>query len=299
MVKEKTKWLRVSKARPCAICEHDDWCGVSQDGTVACCMRIPSLKPIKNDGGFIHQLSGPHLLGLPVQRKKVQVALEQWQGMAAAFYANGQRKRLAASRELGVTVKSLEDLGVGEGRDERRELTYSSWPERNDKGLVTGITRRYTKPVFDGKNKIMLPGGKRGLYYAKEWREARTLFIPEGGSDTAAILSVGLQAVGRPSATGCLPLLASLLSTYNGTIVVLGERDRKDIKDHGECDGCSHCWPGLHGARRTLVRLKQSNPARKVVAMLPPDPFKDARAFLAEYRHITEMEFLASLEEVR
>lgn len=91
--------------------------------------------------------------------------------------------------------------------------------------------------------------------------------IVEGASDTAAILSLGLVAVGRPSATGGLSILAALVRGRK--VVVFGENDEKP-------DGF---WPGKHGAEKTLTALEGvcSNPR----IVFPPGEYKDVRQWIS------------------
>lgn len=49
------KLARVTKKRPCRVCAHPDWCGISPDGALAVCMRVESMKSARN-GGWIHIL---------------------------------------------------------------------------------------------------------------------------------------------------------------------------------------------------------------------------------------------------
>jgi len=48
------KFRRVSRKRPCSVCEKPDFCGYSQDGTISICMRVRSDKASKN-GGWVHR----------------------------------------------------------------------------------------------------------------------------------------------------------------------------------------------------------------------------------------------------
>lgn len=48
---------RVTKKHKCPICSGSDWCGFTDDGKMAICMRVWSEKKAKN-GGFIHFLDG-------------------------------------------------------------------------------------------------------------------------------------------------------------------------------------------------------------------------------------------------
>ena len=62
-------------------------------------------------------------------------------------------------------------------------------------GRIIGINRRFR----DGSKKH-LKGTKRGLTYAEDWATTDgPILLPEGGSDTAALLTMGLAAIGRPS----------------------------------------------------------------------------------------------------
>jgi len=48
-------WNRVSRRSPCPVCSKIDWCSVSTDGAVACCMRVESGRALRN-GGWLHRL---------------------------------------------------------------------------------------------------------------------------------------------------------------------------------------------------------------------------------------------------
>lgn len=49
------KLRRVTKRHPCEVCGKQTWCGYSEDGSVAVCMRVESDKPTKNRG-WLHVL---------------------------------------------------------------------------------------------------------------------------------------------------------------------------------------------------------------------------------------------------
>lgn len=303
MLYEKTVWTRVRRDRPCPVCGKADWCVASHDGSVAICMRQPSGKPVKNDGGWLHNLKDPIPDRLPPPTKRTSKPIGCWQGIAAAAYIAGGRKRIALSRELGVSVAALELLEVGAGYDERRDLSYSTWPERDAKGNVVGINRRYPSPVSHGSSKLMIPGSRRGLYWGKHKSlgPSKRLYIPEGGTDTATLISNGMSAVGRPSNTGCLPELATLLQGFRFDVIILGERDKKGegCRNSEDCKGCSTCWPGVYGARRTAKKLGKSVLAKKPMVMLPQAGYKDVREWYAAHRGATEEEFISTLVEIK
>jgi hypothetical protein len=174
------------------------------------------------------------------------------------FTASGAAAvRVGLARCLGISPPALEVLGVGSGQDAAGQ--FSSWPERDGSGMVVGIVRRYG----DGSKKHM-SGGSAGLYYANSWRDtAGPVLLPEGGSDTAALLTMGLSAIGRPSNTGGIQHLAKLLRHDRRQVVAIGENDRKPdrvgamAQCPSGCPGCSWCWPGKFGAKATAERLTQ------------------------------------------
>ncbi len=49
-------WKRVSKDEYCPICGKHDWCTVTTDGMIACCMRVEAEKQAANNG-WIHYLN--------------------------------------------------------------------------------------------------------------------------------------------------------------------------------------------------------------------------------------------------
>lgn len=48
---------RVTRRRPCPVCQKPDWCLVSPEGTGALCMRKASARPARRGGGWWHSFS--------------------------------------------------------------------------------------------------------------------------------------------------------------------------------------------------------------------------------------------------
>jgi hypothetical protein len=139
-----------------------------------------------------------------------------------------ERKRkvreLAAS--LGVTVKSLNALRVGwsDVRDGRWVI-----PERDHRKRIVGMSYRHP----DGL-RTSAEGGRRGLIIPRELAETGTVYVCEGMSDTAAMISAGRCAIGRSSATGSKLVKAWLarfiLDHFNGRrVVIVGDRDAAGV----------------------------------------------------------------------
>jgi len=283
-MKAKTKWVRVSRANVCPVCQHSDYCTLSEDGAVVKCMRIESPKPVAK-GGWIHEMTNP----IPVQRKAElpaePIPLREWSLRAKESYeresAAGARVELAG--KLGVSVESLEMLGVGVGYDDYQRR-YWSMPERDSLRRVRAIQMRYP----DGK-KFYVKGSKPGLYLVEDWRKPKgPILVVEGASDTAACLTMGLCVIGRPSNTGGVNLLIPLVRDSNRPVIVIGEMDEKPSRRGTvkqcplDCKGCSFCWPGMYGASMTADALKRAT-KRRISWRMCPDGAKDSREWLNKF----------------
>jgi hypothetical protein len=184
----------------------------------------------------------------------------------AAKAGHTEWRRLASM--LGVSVTSLQQLEVGyEPQTSERDSEHWLFPERDCVGKVIGLTRRYATG-----RKLQLPGSHRGLTFDPSQNWSEIVLVPEGASDVAAALTMGLCAVGRPNNLGGVELLGALLwpaQKAGVVIVVMAERDEKP-------DGR---WPGLDGAIRTAQRLADAWD-QPVGYALPGDDQKDIRSWL-------------------
>lgn len=244
-------WIRVSRSEPCQICAKQSWCQRTADGTVAHCMRVESPKEAKS-GGWIHKLSEPLPAAIPRKKPK---RIEDVSRLVHKMYQEGATVRRRLSRELGVSVRSLEALRVGAGYDDWNGREWSGWPSRDARGRFIGIIRRYD----DGAKKTLAGTSNAGVFAPNDWwKTGGEVWIVEGGSDTAACLSHGICAIGRPSNVGGSKVIGKMLNRRAKlrTILVYGENDKKD-----ECPVdcgkryCQACWPGLYGARKVAGEL--------------------------------------------
>lgn len=292
MVQDR-QWSRVTRGAKCPICGKGDYC--TRSGGLVLCMRVESPKPSScRMGGWLHSIDDGHE-PTPTTLPKRERPNIDWGVLAQDMFTSptAAEERFYLAKTLGVSEAALVELKVGRGWDDYRSLPYSSWPERDAAGKVVGIVRRYRS----GDKKTM-QFSSHGLYYATNFLRMRRgpVFLPEGGSDTAAMLGVGLNVVGRPSNLGGVDQLAAMLATCRNEVVVLGERDEKPDKrgEHDSCPstclGCLRCWPGMVGAKETAARLKKHLRQRVRWAMLPPSA-KDVRAWLNQ-NSMTAVEFL-------
>ena len=158
------------------------------------------------------------------------------------------------AERLGVSPKSLNDLCVG--WDERMD-SYT-FPMRNADGEIIGVRRH-----GPGDRKWAVKGSKQGLFIPRgdnHWWEK--MCVTEGPSDTAAMLSIGLLAVGRPSCTGATDLVVQFCRAHKAKeVIVVADSDT----------------PGMNGAAALAGRLVK---AGKMVKLLIPPKHKDAREWI-------------------
>lgn len=150
--------------------------------------------------------------------------------------------------------------------------------ERNAQGEVIGTAYR----ALDG-SKSFEPGGKRGLIV--EWpldtyagsSAASPVYVCEGASDTAALMSLGLDAIGVPMAGQCGAMLAEVLADRHSVIV----------SDNDEA--------GHNGTQKLTEQLVRSCASLRVIS--PPTDSKDARAAVNAGSLAADFEALASMND--
>jgi putative DNA primase/helicase len=153
----------------------------------------------------------------------------------------------------GVTAEAWTKLAKADG---------ARWAiaERDASGEVVGTAYRNADASKDFK-----PGGKRGLilpwplpFYAGT-SVANPIFITEGASDAAALLGLGLEAVGVPMAGHGGTMLAELLADRPHVVIIADADDA-----------------GRRGAEKIGAELAPRCAGVKIIE--PPLGAKDARA---------------------
>lgn len=268
----------------CPVCDASSWCTISADGSLVRCCRAPSDRPAPSKRGepawihVVHGVVSERIQLRPEKERKYKTVKQVTEIANRAFnhrLAQSTREQLA--RDLGVSYGALCAMCVGYGTDD--DGPYSTWPSRNAIGEMIGINRRYQ----DGTKKLQY-GTQGGLYYCvpRAGLATRTVIVVEGGSDTAAAYTIGLFAIGRHSNTGGADMIKAM-GVEN--LLVLGEWDEHAEKRGNpkhpwcpaDCKGCSHCFPGLFGAKTVAQQL-----GCKYV--FPPAGCKDLREVLAQGR---------------
>lgn len=258
---------RVSRQNPCPICKKPDYCLVSSDGSAAICPRMDqgAVKRI-GEAGWLHRLRdrddwrdfrrrAPMLAIAPPPRCKPGEAGD-FGATARAWARSVSAAALEGfARELGVSADSLGRLGVG------WSAGHSAWafPMHDPAGRIVGVRLRFGNgeklSVKGGHEALFIPSGMPGP--GAPWPDGARLYVAEGASDTAALLTIGLRAVGRPSCTGGTRYIVEL-SRGRSTVIVA------DVDE-----------PGRKGAKALADVLRMHCPDARII--FPPLGAKDIR----------------------
>lgn len=268
-------YARVSRSRPCPICEKPDWCLLARDGSHAICARVAVGGVFCGEPGWKHDLTNATPTTIPGHvREKAQFDASAY---AIAFERAITTDQLAdLSADLGVSVESLRRLRTG-WCTEHDAPAFPMW----QRGQICGIRIRTRDAKFcirDSTNGFFLPRGVDG---------SEDLYIVEGPTDTAAGLDLGLDIIGKPNATACTDeLLRYLLAKQPETVVFIGENDEPDrFGKRAGVDGpreqCRRAvaaglnavfilplagkdlreWKNVHGATRSIIEALVRNAA--------------------------------------
>ncbi len=272
MNSENTKWLRVSRSRPCPVCKRPDWCLVAPDGSAAICARTESDRRC-GEAGYLHKLRDTGATYRRVQRTRTVAASIP----APAFTELSERYRRAAiptmierfALQLGVSTESLIRLAVG--------WDGESWtfPMRNPAGNIVGIRRR-----LPNGRKLAAKGGKEGLFIPADLPASGLLLVSEGPTDTAALLTLGFAVIGRPSCLGGVRYCCELARGRPAVVVA-------DADD-----------PGRRGAEALANTLRVY--CLDVRVIVPPFASKDARDWVRSGARAADVQAaIAQAEAVR
>jgi hypothetical protein len=228
------------------------------------CARTESRKRVGNSGaGWLHRLRDDGWRDRPRQRRvKVETprepAIECWRLAGEWYGALGKCQRGYIARDLGVTVDALEFMRVGWSAKHRA----TTWPMRGGDGHICGIRFRRDDGI-----KFSVRGGRNGIFVGQLPDGPAfpgVLIIVEGATDTAAMLSIGIEACGRPSCSGGSDAIIKFCSPDRWERVAI-------VADADE--------PGQRGARSLAARLVGYVPDG--VRIVTP-PTKDVRDWVRQ-----------------
>ena len=238
---------RVSRKHVCPVCKHGDWCLVGK--TVIICMRTPSDRTKTfADGsvGWLHRLDGQPLPEFKPRKSEVvnKPAINMDTLWGRWYLRTQHQNRVDMAKDLGVTLKSMELIGAAQ----RDPLTWA-FPMRDAYNRVCGIRLRDHRG-----NKWAVVGSKQGLFIPQCDPEP-LVFIPEGPTNTAAVLSMGRYAVGRPSANGAVLTAAEAVRRLGcRRAVIVADTDPDRVRPNGSVFN-----PGSEGADLLASHLKVDN----------------------------------------
>jgi hypothetical protein len=220
------------------------------DGSEFLCMRVVNDHPLQMaDGsvGYIHRpIDGTFVV--PPQRRERPKKEVDWKKLMDALNSTHQPSRLEGlAEDLGVTYSSLVSL---EARW-HHGLCAFVFPMKNGYQELVGFRIR-----FDDGSKRAITGSRNALFIPTDVGGKR-LWVFEGPTDTAAALTLGLNAIGRPSCnSGMFDIILLCQKTQPREVVIVADSDKV----------------GLEGA----ASLSRHLPVRNCTITVPA---KDMRAF--------------------
>ncbi len=165
------------------------------------------------------------------------------------------------STSLGVRIEAIIAMGAAWAKE------YRAWafPMRNEFGATIGIRLRNDKGF-----KWAVEGSRQGIFLPEPSVKLQPCaYLPEGPTDTAALLSLGLFAIGRPTCNAGNDLIKRAmerLKIFKAVVVA----DNDEMKRLGSKEG----RPGIDGALKLKKDLRLPS-----VIWIPPSPVKDVREF--------------------
>jgi hypothetical protein len=249
------KWIRVSLKDRCAICGKHDWCDYSPELGLALCMRIESDWASKNSmGGWIHKLSEPFPIFIPkiVKAKPIgdfERMLKDWSEQTDHYHLDG------FAMSLGVDTDALVSLGCAWSESNRAW----AFPMRDSEKNIIGLRFR------NDSGKWAMKGSSNGLFIPDVKLPEKTLWIVEGPTDTAAALTLGLNAIGRPSCSACDEMVKEYVKLNRvNRAVIITDND----------------WPDRQGRLAGIRGAEKLQRALPIISTLWIPPCKDLREFV-------------------
>ena len=251
-------WSHATPKNPCPICGKTDWCTFGDKAML--CQRVESSKPHAKGGWFHFYENAP---SRPLFIPKARPAPAQIDAGRVMSQLISNRHISELAELLGVSQASLTRLGAAWSAKDKAW----AFPMSDGDGNRIGIRLRN-----DDAQKWTVTGSRQGVFLPNiaEEHGIKVAYLPEGPTDTAALLTMGLFAIGRPTCnSGNEIVLATLkrLGIYKAVIIA----DNDELKQLGPREG----YPGIDGAAKLKKELRLAS-----VIWMPPSPLKDVRAFL-------------------
>ena len=190
----------------------------SADGTAAICPRTPSARSL-GDAGYLHKISDNPVAPPPRARPEPLRPVVNWDAMQESREERASEAIVRShAADLGVTYEALRLLRIGyEGYD---VFTFPM----SIGGKIAGLRCRKTNgekwAARHSRNACFVP--------TRSIAPNEPLFFCEGPTDAAAILSIGLDAIGFACALAglehCMPYAKSRVCRIIADADAVGQR---------------------------------------------------------------------------
>lgn len=250
----RAEWKRTSRAQPCPVCGKNDWCMMSANGAVVICPRVEQGATKYLDGsGYLHVIDPKQPIPERTDEKgevlpEHNLVMSSLASKMLAACDDERIGRFAAS--LGVPTFALRMLRVGWFASS----DAFSFPMFRYGQRLIGIRLR-----SEAGKKWAIKGSRQGLFMPLQWpSDKKGVLICEGPTDTAAMLGMGFNAIGRPSAMGSHALVEETVA--GRPVCIISDSDSV----------------GMDSAARLATHLRKHCP--KVGILIPRQ--KDAREWV-------------------
>ena len=251
-------WPHASKERPCVVCGGLDWCTFGDRSML--CQRVESQWPAAK-GGWYHGYGGSKPVNIPKPKAAPKwIDAEKIMNILHNSTSNYKNRSYEIADKLSVAQHSIISLYCA------YSFEYKAWafPMRDGDNKIIGIRLRNS-----AGDKWAVTGSRQGIFIPLAGcpMPYGIAYLPEGPTDVAALLTMGLFAIGRPTCNSGNDFIKIALKRLGiRRVVIIADND--EIKATGK-------RPGLDGA----VKLKKELNLPSVIWM-PPSPIKDVRQFL-------------------
>lgn len=209
-----SKKQRVSSQAPCPVCGKGDWCFFSGDGTGIVCARVSDGATKRaGEAGWFHPIADATRRAVP--RQAEPASFKDFERVWQSLQRNTPGGFIQdAAQSLRVGVRALECIGCAAYGTHGT----AAFPMMNAARIIIGVRLRSS----DGR-KWAIRGSRQGLFIPSIESIDERLVVCEGPTDTAAMLTAGYSAIGRPSCRGCEKEIAEFCRRRD--VVILSDAD--------------------------------------------------------------------------
>lgn len=275
----KPGWIRYKWQETCIVCGHGGtrghcsgcvYSGPVDAPAYVLCLREQkgAIKAARNGMGWVHavNVTTPKPRYRPAATDAPPVDPEMQKLSARCESALDDEGVAFLASELGVSEASLRRLGCGW----MAEQHAYSFPMRNEANLVIGIRLRDQQG-----RKWSVKGSVNGLFIPRKLPASGTIHVVEGPTDTAAMLTLDLHCIGRPSNTAGNDYFVRYCKMFWPRREVVIVQNNDPVGSRAE-------QLTIHGAKTLQALLSSERAASSVTLTSPPDSIKDVRECLRQ-----------------